>query len=276
MFKKVGVALAFSPRCQSIIAEALRIKRLFDAEIIFIHVGERTQSDEKFLEQVFAEQKVSPSKTKVIWEKGNPSKKILSVCKKEKIDLLVAGAISKENIIRYYIGSVARKILRKAKCSVMVLIDPQDPPQPFKKIVVHGGGTTNARLAIKAGVEFTRIENAFMTIIKEIRMYGLSLAIAGEESEDEYSETRRRLVDEEIKEVRSKMEGLETDGLRINIKITAGKSGHELSKFSRQNKADLIIMQGPDRKLRFLDRLFPHDLELLMADLPANLLIIHK
>ena len=36
---KIGVAVAFSPRIEAFLAEAARMKEMWDAELILIHVG---------------------------------------------------------------------------------------------------------------------------------------------------------------------------------------------------------------------------------------------
>ena len=42
----------------------------------------------------------------------------------KKIDLLILGAVKREQILKYYVGSIARKITRQAKCSILLLIKP--------------------------------------------------------------------------------------------------------------------------------------------------------
>src|SRR5690606_37769060 len=108
---------------------------------------------------------------------------------------------------------------------------------------------------------------------KDVKMYGLTMALAGEDPEHEYSETRRSLLQEEIAAVQQILDQcLDCHGLRINIKVAAGKSGYELAKFSRNVAADLLITASPRRNLNLFDRMFPHDLEYILADLPTNLL----
>jgi nucleotide-binding universal stress UspA family protein len=46
-----------------------------------------------------------------------------------------------------------------------------------------------------------------------------------------------------------------------------------LARFAEDIKADLLVV-GDVGKLGFLDRLFPHDLEDILSDLPCNLLIV--
>jgi len=39
MFKKIGLALAFSFTCKALLAEAVRVKLLFRSELVLIHIG---------------------------------------------------------------------------------------------------------------------------------------------------------------------------------------------------------------------------------------------
>jgi hypothetical protein len=102
------------------------------------------------------------------------------------------------------------------------------------------------------------------------------MALAGEEeTEQDQEETRRKIVGKEIEEIENILKGIDTDGLHVNIKVASGKPGFELRKFTKRVHADLLVVKNPEHKLNFLDRIFPHYLELIMEDLPSNLLI-HK
>nr|WKN36427.1 universal stress protein [Tunicatimonas sp. TK19036] len=278
MFKKLAIALAFSPRFEALLHEAKRVRDIFDAQLVIIHVGMQDGGKERLLQQKLKKIGFQEDQVTVIWKQGEPSRKILAVCRREKVDLLIAGAMKKENIFRYYIGSVARKILRKADCSVLMLINPSINPQPFKKIVINGGENDYLLSILKKGCEFGKIEKAaHIHVLREVRMYGLAMAVAGEEgNEDEYTETRRRLLEDEIRKVNSLLQRIDTSTLNINVKVFAGKPEHEIAKFSKRIEADLLILGAPDHKLSLIDRIFPHDLEFLLADLPSNLLVVHQ
>jgi nucleotide-binding universal stress UspA family protein len=275
MYQKIGVAVAFSPRCEAIIGESARLQGLFNAELVIIHVGEKHEDEAQFLEEMIDDTGIDRKRMKVVWEQGSPASKILSICNREKVDLLVAGALQKENLLKYYIGSIARRLIRRSHCSVLMLINPSFPSSPFKNIVINGTEGENYYKSIRRGIGLARMEGAqFVHIFKAIKLFGLSMAIAGEEeSEHEYEATRRQIVNEEIKEIEDLLDSINTEGLRVNIKVAAGKAGFELSKFARRKSADLLIVQGPSHKLGVFDRLFPHYLESVMEDLPSNILI---
>jgi nucleotide-binding universal stress UspA family protein len=275
MYKKIGVAVAFSPRCEAIIGEAARLQKLFDAELILIHVGEVKPDEKTYLEEIVKSADINIDKVKFIWEQGNPANKILSVGKSEHIDLLIAGALQRESIVKFYFGSIARKLIRKSNCSILMLINPSIPPQPFKRIVINGTEGVSNIHSILQGIKFAKLEHAKQVhIFKRIKLFGLSMALAGEEeNEHQQEETRRDIVGQELEEINKILGDIDTKGLKINVKVASGKSGFELRKFTERVKADLLIVSSPTHKLNFFDRLFPHDMELIMEDLPSNLLI---
>jgi nucleotide-binding universal stress UspA family protein len=276
-FRKIGLALAFSPRMEALLAEATRLKKLWNAELVLIHVGDHGEKEETLLDELLiktglkAEQNV-----RVLWESGKPSEQILQSCKKEKVDLLVAGALRKENLVQYYLGTIARKILRKADCSVLMYIDPSTHPQPIKNIVVNAEDSPYVDEAITTACELGRIERAsWLHIVKEIKLYSLTMSAADQHTENEYEDFRSSLVKEEIESVEKSLRKIPHEGIKINIKLVSGKAGFELSKFTQRKHADLLVVGASPRRFSLFDRVFPHDLEYIFADLPCNLLIVH-
>lgn len=276
MYHKIALAIAFSPRMEALIAEAKRLKDIFGTELVLIHVGEKTEALESKLNDTLDKVGLDPIAVKTIWEPGKPAKKILQVCDAEQVDLLVAGALKSESLVNYYIGSIARKIIRKSKCSVLTLIEPLEKPTPFSKVVINGTQHEQTPFVIEKGLDWCKIDGAKQVhVVNEIKMYGMKMATAGEGSEEEVSSVRKKLVAEEITYVEDILKTMDKGVLKVNVKITCGKWAIELAKFAEDIKADLLIV-GDEGKLGFLDRLFPHDLEEILSNLPCNLLIIKK
>jgi nucleotide-binding universal stress UspA family protein len=276
-FKKIGLAIAFSPRMEALLAEATRLKKLWNAELLLIHVGPHTEKEEKLLDDLLIRTGLNKGQdVHVRWESGKPSEQILQSCKREKVDLLIAGALKKENIVQYYLGTVARKILRKADCSVLMFTDPSTHPQPMKNIVVNAEDSPYVDEAIATACELGRTEHsAWLHIVKEIKLYSLTMSAADQHTENEYEDFRSSLVKEEIESVEKTLRLIPHEGLKINIKLVSGKSGFELSKFAQRKHADILVVGASPRRFSLFDRVFPHDLEYIFADLPCNLLIVH-
>lgn len=277
MFIKVAVAIAASPTLEALLAESKRLQDLFGSEILLLHVRRNSEvEEEEFLKKAIQDSRFSPEKTRLFFENGDPAEVIINFCKAQKVDLLVAGALKKENIFRSYLGSVGRKIMREASCSILILVEPSEQPNPFREIVVDGSEHPLTEKAIAAACLIGQKQQAsHVHILKDIKLYGLTMSMAAEDSEDAYTEQRRKLVQAEIQHVKKKLEGLDQRQVPINIKIISGRKGFEISKFATRTGADLVVTAGPQKKLGILDRIMTHDLEYLLADIPANLLIIH-
>lgn len=275
LIRKIGVAIAFSPRIQALLAEAARFKMLWNAELILIHVGEHTEKETAILQQLLQDVGLSVSDVHVRWLQGKPAEQILNACKQEQVDLLLAGALKKENLVKYYLGSVALKILRKADCSVLMLTDPAVQPMPFKNIVVNAEESSFVEDALATACYIGKKEkSSWLHVVREIKMYGLTMSAAEQCTEQEYEALRNSLVQDEVKTVEQVLQRIPHEGLKVNIKLVSGKSGFELAKFAERKHADLLVVGAPARKFSFFDRVFPHDLEYIFADLPCNLLVI--
>jgi nucleotide-binding universal stress UspA family protein len=277
VIRKIGLAIAFSPRLEALLAEAARLKKMWDAELLLIHVGNRGSELEERLQELLHSAGLSgENSVRIFWETGKPSERILSTCKKERIDLLIAGALKKENLVQYYLGTVARKILRKADCSVLLLTNPSKAPNLFKNIVVNADGSPFVEEAIITACHIGLKDRAdWLHVVREIKMYGLTMTVSERYSEEEYENVRQNLVKDEITNVEKILLRIPHEGLKVNIKIVSGKSGFELGQFAQRKQADLLVVGAPQRRFSLFDRVFTHDQEYIFADLPCNLLIVN-
>ncbi|MBL0742243.1 universal stress protein [Chryseolinea sp. Jin1] len=276
MIRKIGLAIAFSPRLEALLAEAARLKKMWDAELVLIHVGDHGPDEEARLHELLEIAGLSGAGgVKVFWEKGKPGDRILSTCKKERIDLLVAGALKKENLVQYYLGTIARHILRKADCSVLLFTAPSPTPQCFKNIVVNAEDGPLVEQALGMACKVGLKDKAqWLHVVREIKMYGLTMATE-QCSEDEYDALRQGMVKEEIENVEKILQRIPHEGLKVNIKLVSGKSGFELSKFAQRKHADLLVLGASQRRFSLFDRVFTHDQEYIFEDLPCNVLIVN-
>jgi nucleotide-binding universal stress UspA family protein len=274
--KKIAVAVAFSPRVEAVLTEAARMKKMWAAELILIHVGKHGEKEMARLNQLLTKTDLDQDDVRIFWEEGKPSQRILATCKKENVDLLIAGALKKENLVQYYLGTVARKIIRKADCSVLLLTDPSTTPKPFNNIVVDADDRPYLEESLRAACELgLKDKSTWLHVVRELKMYGLTMTAAEQFSEEEYEGVRHKLVKEEIESVEKILQRIPHEGLKVNIKLVSGKSGFELTQFAQRKHADLLIVGAPQRRFSLFDRVFTHDQEYIFADLPCNLLIIH-
>jgi nucleotide-binding universal stress UspA family protein len=277
LFSTIGLAVSFSPTTRAMVAEALRLVLWFNSDLVLIHVGTKDAAKTEAMQKLVSETNLDPNRIKVFWVVGDPADQILKVCKHEKVDLLVAGALKKENLLNYYLGTVARKIMRKAKCSIWMIIDPSADPKPLKNIVVdaEGGSSMNDILKLACTLA-SKEKGTWMHVVRELKLLGLALSAREQCTEAEYDELQRNMVQEETALVQSELDRIPHQHLKINIKLLSGKAGFELAQFAKRKESDLLIISGPQRNLSFFDRIFTHDQEYIFSDLPCNLLIVQS
>ncbi|HEX8059465.1 MAG TPA: universal stress protein [Cyclobacteriaceae bacterium] len=274
-FQKIAVGVAFSPTAEAMLMETVRVAKLLDAEMLLIHVGDHTAEAETRMNAMIAKCSVLRDRMAVIWGSGDPVDVILDSCKKHHVDLLVTGALKKENLVQYYVGTIARKVLRKAGCSVLTIVNPSTENKPYKNVVVNAEDSSYIGEAIATSCRLiSKKDPSWLHIVREVKMYGLTMAASDQHTEEEYDDVRQRLVKQEIDKVEELLTRIPHEGIRINIKTVSGKSGFELPRFAQRKNADLLVVGGPPRRFSFFDRVFPHDLEYILADLPCNLLVV--
>lgn len=275
LFRKIGLAIAFSPRAEALLAETIRMKMQWGAELVIIHVGEHGETEEKLLGKLLGKHNLAIDKVTVCWRKGKPSEEILKACKEENIDLLVAGALQQEGLVQHYVGSIARRILRKANCSVLTLVRPSISPKSFEQIVVSADDHEGVEKTLSLACALAQREKSkWLHVAREVKLYGLTMSSADQATEEEYNRLKTKLIETEVDNVQQLLSRVDHDDLKINIKVLAGKSGFEIAQFAKRKQADLLVVPAPPKRLRLLDRIFPHDLEYVFADLPCNVLVV--
>lgn len=275
LFTRMALAAGFTPRLSALLKEAQRLSELWQSELMLIHAGERQAEAEDKLRELMQQSGVDADKTRIIWESGPPARSIIRVCKREKIDLLIAGALHREKVLQYYLGSVARKLLRKSTCSVLMLTDPAVSPVGFKNVVVQADDDNPyMQETLRTACLLACSEKAsWLHVVRTLKWYAF-LSGAEEFSEAEYEHTRNQLIQTEVDDVQRLLNTIPHPGVKVNIKLISGKSGHELAQFARRKHADLLVVSASPVKLSLLDRFMPNDLEYLFSDLPCNLLVV--
>lgn len=276
-FETIAVAVSFSPRCIHVLAEAKLLSETFKASLILIHIGEKTSEKEQHFDDLMNQVGMDDSHYRVIWMEGDTVDTILKLCKLNMVDLLILGALEKENVLKFYLGSIARNISRKAKCSVLLLTNPSEQLRKYKKIVVNGVENPKTIHTVSTAFYVAKHLNVKdVTIVNEMNVPGLAMAIADDSTLPEAKEIKKNLNEEMEESIHSIIEKCDTTGINVMNKSIKGKPGYAISKYAKDRKADLLVINSPDTHLNFLDRIFTHDIEYILAHLPCNLLIVHS
>jgi len=276
-FRKIAIAVAFSPRCEALLSEARQLQDRLGASLLFVHVGKKSLQEEQYLKHLLHRFGLDTSTNKIIWESGEPVDTILRVCQDEEVDLLVAGALEKESLLKYFLGGIARQLSRKVKCSMLMLTEPNIHPTGFKQIVVEGSDHPKSEFTIAAAISFGKaFQSHKLSIIQETDLSKMALIRHEELRESEAEAIKERFLAEEDQKLEEILKCKDCTGLVIHNERIEGKPGYVISKYARENNADLLVVNSPDKQMNLIDRVFPHDIEYALADLPCNLLIVQE
>ena len=276
-FKTIGIGVTFSPNLEANINEAARFALCFGSKLVLIHVGEASEEKSKTFLKFLSPFKSKNLDYEVLFKSGDPVDVILSSAQEKKVDLLIIGALKKENFLKYYLGSIARKITRQANCSVLLLINPSIERVPCKHIVVNGlkdpktkeTVTTAFLVGHKLGVDK-------VTVVEEIDQDEVSVNVDDDKSLRKSTIIKERLrVREEarVKKILNTIPPDFTKDMVIKSQPIFGKRGYSIGHYAQVARADLLVMNAP-AKMTIWDRVFPHDIEYILTELPTDVLIV--
>ena len=134
-YRTVGVASTFSPRFLKVLAEAKRIRNRLCQEMHLIFVGSRDEDTTQRFTSALRDLDL-PAESPIHYQEGDPADAILEAARANEIDLIIAGALEKEAVLRQFLGNVARRLVRESTCSVMLFTKPTHPPERFCRIAL--------------------------------------------------------------------------------------------------------------------------------------------
>lgn len=277
-FGTILTGIAFSPNLKANVFETLRLGSLVKAKVVLVHVGNKTvEKEQKIAEycNAFPEFKDQIS---IVWKSGDPVDIIIGACNEYKADLLILGAAKREKLMKYYLGSIARKIAKKAPCSLLLFIKPSIERVPCRHIVVNGLEHPKTNNTIEASFEFANaIGSNKITIVEEISQSEVTIQVEDDKSLEKSNLLKEQLLERETSRITTILNTIDAS-LKENITIKSqgifGKRGYSIGHYAKVQRADLLVMNKPE-KSSFLDKIFPQDIDYILSELPTDVLIIH-
>ncbi len=270
VFKKAVVAAAFSPRLTAVLNEAHRILKLLGSWPIIVHVGDETPATRVRLEEAIERSNFAEHPPICIIRHGSPSDILIEVAEEYEADLIVAGALAKEGLFKYYLGSVARNVARQAPCSVLLFTEPQVKPQPINRIhcaVEYRSGSEKA----------ARVAANLAYWINTRDLYYTHSFTASEMESKKLKENRteliRRLYRQEDEKLKAYLEKLDLSDVSYRTRCLYDVSRATTINFTREIEADLFVLHGPTDRFSLWNRMFSQDLEMALQHLPCSLLL---
>ena len=268
-YKTIAVATTFSPRFKQVLAEAKRIRERFSADLHLIFAGKRTEEIAKRFHDALAQIEL-PTDTAIHYEDGDAAKVILDTLARERIDMVVAGALEKEVVLHPFLGNVARRLVREAPCSVMLFTKPLVNPRPLSRIVFlanygdHGLQALIRTLPLAAAELCERLY-----VIRVITTFDEARAsIRADARRDE----KRGSHDDEEEVLEKFVLSAGATEVPIEARCIRGNTGLIASDFVQSVNADLLVV--PLQKGREANQSLPSNIAWITDVIPCNLWVI--
>jgi nucleotide-binding universal stress UspA family protein len=264
-YKTIAVASTFSPRFRHVLAEAKRIRERFRAQLHVIYAGKRSEeAAAKFREAL--EELQLPADSTIHYEEGDPAEAILRTLDREKIDVIVAGALEKEVVLHPFLGNVARRLVQEAPCSVMLFTKPAVKPNPLRRMVFVTDFSSHGLHALQLAAAESSERLYVISIITTFDQARASIrADAGEggkpQTRDEEEEALEQFV----------LAAGETE-VPMEARCIRGNTGLVASDFVESIKADLLVV--PLHKNGEASQPLPSNIAWVTDVIPCNLWLI--
>ena len=276
-FKTLLFGFAFSPSLKANVFEVTRLATYFNSQLLFVHVGKKTAEKERSFKSLLDDCPLKPSSINIHWIDGEPEKTLTEACLHFNVDLLLIGALKRENVLKFYLGSIARKLTRKAPCSVLLMLNPSVERHPCEHIVVNGFESPKTRETVAASFYVgEKLGAKKITLVEEINENKIPVSVSDDKS------LRRSVLEKEKINRKEKMRVgdlvktlplAQKSSISWTTQSIFGRRVYSIGHYARVVRADLLVMNAQE-ETTFFQRFFPKDLEHILAELPTDVLII--
>jgi hypothetical protein len=249
-YRRVAVASTFSPTFAAVLAEASCFARHCGADLEVLHAAAYGEDKERRFREVIG------ADVPIHWvENDNPAHALLSVA--GDYELLIAGAMHREDAERPYTSGVARELLRSASCDLLLVPRPSEQALPPEHIVFALEPGEASGEFLKVTVEKLRPKRATIAITQT----PFAAAIASSRGEKPPD------VEAWLEELGDCLADSEVD---FDERRVSSNTGYNLCEAIEGLGADFFVVQAES------DGALPLHMNWLYQVIPTRLLVVRK
>lgn len=261
-YEHIGVASTFSPSFRALLAEADRVAKCFAAPLSILHAaGEDSEKMARFREVIGSLSQADEER--VVWrEAESPADALFAMSEERGIDLLVSGALESEQEHRYFLGSVARTLLKNARNDILLVPKPSETAKPCSLVVVEVDlRSPNLPVLSRACDWATRLSATEMLFIGVVTPFESAASALVDGSS-------KAAPEDKLTEILDQVSGFVGD---VDYRIVHSNTGFSVCDFVKDSGADLFIVGA--RNGGGVPR-FPSHLDWLQQVVPSPVLCL--
>ena len=171
---------------------------------------------------------------------GRPFLEIIQIAKEKNVDLLAIGTHGRAGVDRVILGSVAERIVRKARCPVMVVRGRKYVG--FKRIIVPIDLSDCSRIALEYASATARAHKSKLTILHVYEESFIEPYINAANSEEEADEIIKEI--ERVNETKFDefLKTVDLSGVEYEKLLKKGIPETDIVEIAMEQQANLIVM----------------------------------
>lgn len=250
-YQRAAVASTFSPTFAAVLAEADSFARFCGANLDIVHAAAFDADKARRFEEAMGRE------VKIRWaEAESPARGIAVAASDHAYELLIAGALQREDNDRHFTNGVARELLRTSPCDLLLVPHPALEPKPLRHVVFALEPGENAEMFLQGQVGYLRPEA--VTIAVTHTPFAAAIAASKGEEPTNLDEWLGKLV-----------EALEGGGVAVETRIVTSNTGYAVYDVIQGLEADLLVIQ-----LREGNDPLPAHMNWLYQVIPTRLLAV--
>ena len=257
VLRKILIPLDGSKTAETVLPYIRYLASQFDSkiEVLGVGIGNKNRRVNRLLNEYIDNTVSSLNAEKIETEAiviyGSAADKILNYSKQNDIDLIVMATNGRSGVKRWWMGSVAEKIISQSITPVLLIPSKKKKVTQTKKIIsierilIPLDGSNIGQAALDHIELIARETGAAINLIQVISTSGsMEASLLGNANWDSFFKAMRETASDYLE---SLVEELKGHGISAKYDILIGNPAAEIIEYARKNKADLIAMSTHGR-----------------------------
>jgi nucleotide-binding universal stress UspA family protein len=163
--------------------------------------------------------------------------------------MICLGTHGREGVERLVLGSVAEKVLRKAKCPVITVSEPGDERAPkeavFRNILCAVDFSTLGLKAVEYCISLAQESGGRLVLLNVVEWFPDEPGWIGSPNVKDYQTQMEEQVRARLQEI---VPAEVREWCEVDVEVRSGKAYREILAAARERKADLIALGVRGRK----------------------------
>jgi len=257
VLRKILIPLDGSKTAETVLPYIRYLASQFDSkiEVLGVGIGNKNRRVNRLLNEYIDNTVSSLNAEKIETEAiviyGSAADKILNYSKQNDIDLIIMATHGRSGVKRWWMGSVAEKIISQSITPVLLIPSKKKKVTQTKKIIsierilIPLDGSNIGQAALDHIELIARETGAAINLIQVISTSGsMEASLLGNANWDSFFKAMRETASDYLE---SLVEELKGHGISAKYDILIGNPAAEIIEYARKNKADLIAMSTHGR-----------------------------